>query len=156
MRLGEMRLEEKNRVKETFTRPSGSFSFFFEPVMDYSEFDAKCPMPKPVVKTAPDGSTKADTRNPEYIKAFRAWSNLRTAWTFLKSISATPDLHWDTVDLEDPETWGNWESELQAAQFTSPEIGRMMDAVMKAGGFKESMVDDARKDFLALLGEGEN
>lgn len=122
-------------------------------VLNYSEFDAVCPRPKPPEIMRPGGIKEADLTNQNYLKALDEWSMHRTEWLYLKSLSATPGLEWDTVDMTKPNTWGNYEEEMKKS-FTDAERVRIMNAVLAAQGLNNDRIEEARKRFLAGQAEG--
>jgi hypothetical protein len=123
--------------------------FKAEAVRDYSEFDALCPEPKPpMVKNAKEGDT-LDVKDPTFIKQLDRYAENKIAWMILKSLSATPDLEWETVKWNDKTTWRNYRQELADAGFSLYEIRRIENGVMIANGMSESRMEEARKRFLA-------
>jgi len=66
----------------------------------------------------------------------------------IKSLAATEGLEWENVDIKDPGTWKNVESEL-IDTFTVFAQQRIMKGVMQANGLDESMLEQARESFLA-------
>ena len=71
---------------------------------------------------------------------------------FLKSLSATEDLEWETVDMSDPDTWGNFAEELDAV-FTPAEQSAITDIVMSACGFNQDKIEEATRLFIASQGQ---
>jgi hypothetical protein len=49
---------------------------------------------------------------PNFIKALEEWADKKVAWEFLKSINETPGLEWATINMEDADTWTNWQTEV--------------------------------------------
>jgi hypothetical protein len=117
-------------------------------VLDYDEFTKLVPMPEPPEVIKAGGQRIKNTESPKYKEAMTKWSLQRTQYMILKSLEATEDLEWDTVKLDDPETWANLESELNKA-FTIYGAFRVMQGVMRANGLDEKMLDEARDSFLA-------
>ena len=67
----------------------------------------------------------------------------------LQSLSATDGLTWDTVEFDKPETWANWEKELQEVGFTTFDINRVIGGIYEANGLDDNKVEEARQRFLA-------
>lgn len=134
----------------------GDIVFKCQAVLDYSEFLALCPEPQPG-KIMKRGETKAqdDFTDPKYHDAINRWSGQRTDWMILKSLEATPDFQWETIDMQKPETWGNYKQEFEKAGFTTIEVGRIIrDGVAAANGLDESKFQEAKKRFLLTQGAG--
>lgn len=125
-------------------------------ILDDKPFDLLCPKPKPPKAQRPgvNGSNWSDDLTDEhFLKAVNRYSEQRTAWTILQSLSATPKemMEWETVKLEDPGTWTKWQNELKSAYFTDSEIIAIMQLVWSVNGMSQEKLDEARKRFLAGL-----
>ena len=81
-------------------------------------------------------------------KEAREFNGQRTNYLIAASLRATPDLEWETVQLDNPSTWKNITSELKDADFSELEIGRIRQGVMRANSLDEGMIDEARDRFL--------
>lgn len=136
---------------ETIVIPKGDdeYVFKFGCVVDYSEFDSLCPEPIPPEIIKKGGQRVKDVTDKEYIKQLNDYGLKKSHYLFLKSISATEDLEFDTVDIQDPETWGNANEELRTAGFSVMELNCMYEALSSANGLSQSKIDKATKDFLA-------
>jgi hypothetical protein len=97
----------------------------------------------------PGGIQIKNVEDPIYQASIKDWAGKRTNWIMIQSLRATPGLEWDSVKYDDPNTWANWETELQKV-FTAPEISRIMDAITAANGLNEARIERARQSFLLL------
>ncbi len=118
-------------------------------VLDYTEFDGLVPKPQPKKVNLPGGEIKILWDDKAFVAAFDHYGNLHTAYTVLKSLEATPDLTWDTIDKSNPSTWLHYKDELKAAFFSDREIIKIVNLVWVANNLDESKLDEARKRFLA-------
>jgi hypothetical protein len=119
-------------------------------VLDYKEFNAICPAPKPPIKMHRSGQRVPDFTNSNYQKEFDRVNTARVNWMILKSLDVPEnEIEWETIDMSDPDTWGNFENELRAAGFSDIEIGRITTGVMSANGLDDAKVEEARMNFLA-------
>jgi hypothetical protein len=75
-------------------------------------------------------------------------SRKRFAWLILKSLSATPGLEWEKVDLKNPDTWLLYDEELKATGFVQAEINRIIQGVMDANAMNDEKVKQAKDRFL--------
>jgi len=132
--------------------PRGDEQIIFKAkaVLDYSEFDELCPEPKPRIKTYVDGSQEKDTESAKYKKDRDSWAKKRSDWLILESLRATEDLEWDTVNYADPESWGNYQKDLQA-NFTAGEVNQIIGTVMLANSMDDTRFEEAKQHFLAGL-----
>jgi hypothetical protein len=129
------------------------FLFKAQAVLDFTEFDTQCPVPKPpVLKRRGEAATR-DINDAGYKEKLAKYLNSRFDWMTIKSLEATPDLTWDTVDLSKIETWNNYLAELRACKFSEPEIARIIEGVTVANGINQDAMDQAYKRFLASTSE---
>lgn len=137
----------------TLVLPHGDTQVVFKAqcVLDYSEFEERFPKPEPRRRVYPDGREELLTEEPEYLKRVSEYSELKLTWTTLKSLSATPNLEWETVDPQDSSTWKNYRTELESA-FSPYEMMRIQALVFEAVGLDQGKIDQATKDFLAGKG----
>lgn len=150
MRLNGKKLVTPNREIIAIPRGDGDdIILIAEAILDYKEFDALCPVPKPGVKIMKGGEKQLDFEAPAYKSQLAAYSNNRYNWTILKSLRNTPNMEWETVNYSDPTTWNNWENELKDSGFSEIELQRIMLGVNTANCLNEDKVSEARKRFLA-------
>lgn len=140
----------KGAFIQTLVLPRGDDKIVFraQAVLDYTLFDKLCPRPEPAITVMRDGTRKMETADPEYQAMLTVWSERRIAYLVLQSLAATEGLEWETVSLDDPSTWNNYQAELRASGFTEIEIGRIIEIVMDANGMDDAKIKQATKDFL--------
>ena len=145
-------VEIKGPRIETVVIPFGERELVFKAqlVRDYVDFDKICPRPEPSIIVKPGGVKSQDIENPEYKQALVAYAMKRSAWTILKSLDATPDLVWQTVDRSNPDTWNNYYKELEESGLSTTEIVSILDIVQRSNGLDQDKIDEATKRFLAL------
>ena len=133
---------------------SDDFIFTARAVLSYDEFDKllKEPTPKSITRAGENFSTPL-LNDPDHIKAQQKYDRTRLSWLIVKSLEATEDLEWETVDINDPKTWDNYDTELHDAGFSSIEIGRIIRGVMIANSLDQRKIDEARKHFLVMRRE---
>jgi len=136
---------------EVVVIPRGGQDYVFKAkaVLNFDEFEKVCPTPTPPEVIRPGVGKSQDTNSPKYQEALQAWSERRVAWMFLESLSATDGLEWESVDMMKPETWKNFEEELNV-NFTPGEVSKITEAVMTACGLNQEKIDEATKRFLAI------
>jgi hypothetical protein len=59
------------------------------------------------------------------------------------------EITWDTVDIANPATWGNWESDLKNAGLNQFEVNRVTGLVLEANSLDDDKIERARRLFLA-------
>lgn len=129
---------------------SGDLIFKCGPVKSMKEFETLCPLPTPPKATRPGGEEVEKTDAPEYRLAVEEHGKKRLAFMILKSMEYTPDLEWEKVKMEEPNTWLNYEAELRESGLTELEINRIVIGVMRANALDEGYIEEARKRFLEL------
>jgi hypothetical protein len=130
--------------------PHGEERYVFKAasVLDFSEFEALCPEPEPPFEGRPGQKMIQNPLSPKHIKAIEEWRGRRLRWLFVKSLSATEGLEWEMVKLDDPETWGLWEEELEKSGLSQLEIGEISSAVIEANGLDQEKIKIATESFL--------
>lgn len=123
--------------------------FRAQAVAQYDEFDALCPKPRPKLARNRKGELVERTDEASYQEQINLHNRKRIAFMVIKSLSITEGLEWETVNIEDSNTWLNYHTELVASGFTDIEIGRIFAGVMSACGLNEEKVEKARERFLA-------
>lgn len=129
-------------------RPDGDIVFIATAVKNWSKFDKLVPEPVPPQIIRPGGVKTEDRNDPQYKKLLQKWAEEKSNYLIIYSLKDSPDVEWETIDLEKSETWANWKKELEEAGFTEIEVSRVMVGVMRANSLDEKMIDEARANFL--------
>lgn len=135
-------------------REDGDIILLAAPLMDYKEFDSLCPEPKAPLLYGPNRRPVQLTDSPEYRQSMERHSEMRTAYTIVKSLQATPDLTWETVDITNPDTWLNYKAEM-ATHFTVHEVGDIISSVLQANMPSEERREEALRNFMSPLVVGD-
>jgi len=135
---------------ETVVIPRGDKEIVFkaQAILDYEDFYKMCPVPEAPEVLKPGGETYRNVEDKTFKEAVTVWASRKTDWMIIKSLAATDALEWDTVVMEDPETWGNWKEEL-AQVFTDGEIATLINTVFDVCGLNQKKIEEATKRFLA-------
>jgi hypothetical protein len=156
MKLHGIKLEGAARKTIVFPRETGNLVFVFQAILNSEEFDKLFPQPTPPVKKMADGQKIREIKDPNYLKLQQSWAENKAHWMFLQSIAATPELEWETVDSQNPETWKNYETELISAGLTESERLKMLQAYIEVQGLDDEKIKAATNSFLAGLQEASN
>jgi hypothetical protein len=116
-------------------------------VLDTNEFDALCPPPQAPVVMRAGGKFESDTSDSWYKQETVKRNTLRYHYICLCSL-ADSNIEWDTVDMNDPQTWGNWNEDLRKAGFSAVEVDRVINCILQANSLDEQKLKDAREAFL--------
>lgn len=140
---------EHNIVK-TLVIPWGDEEYVFkaQPVTDFEAFDQLCPQPMPKEIMRPGGEISRLVEDPAYKIKLDEWSQKKIDWMFLKSLEVTPDLKWETVDMNNPDTFENCRKELSEV-FPPGIVFRIYELITDVCGLSQDKIDEATKRFLA-------
>ena len=151
MKMHGKKIEGPNMEIVVIPRSTGNLVFRAQAVLDYEEFEALCPAPKPREIIKPGGERTLALNEKSYQDALQEWASRKTDWMVLKSLQATEGLEWETVNMDDSGTWANYQNELKEASLSPPEIARIVNAVTVACGLDQRKIDEATEAFLATL-----
>ena len=150
MKIKGQKIEGPNEAIVVIPRAKGDLVFKMQAVLNTTEFETLCPEPTPpTITRVGESKGSPDFRDKKYLAEFKVFSTRRFEYLILKSLEGTSELEWETVDMLDPTTWGNYQSELKAAGFTEIEIGRIVGGVLEANSLDDAKIEEARKRFLA-------
>lgn len=131
-------------------RPDGDLIFKAVAIDDFEPFTQLCPAPNPPTKTLPGGEVIPLLEDPGYNQALTNHALKRTAYMVVKGLSeGTPDLEWETVKLDDHNTWLEYRKELCESGLSDIEVTRLVNGVMCANSLSEIAVSEALQRFLA-------
>ena len=125
---------------------TGRLVFQASGLKDMEKFKKLCPEPLPPMMTTKDG-TVADVTDKNYISDLTGYIKRRTAYYVVYSLVTA--IEWDTVKLDSPGTWINWETDLKAAGLSDVECSRVLALVIEANCLDEAKLQKARLLFLA-------
>ncbi len=140
-------------TEEILVLPRGDQNIVFRAigVPDYEGFKALCPEPKaPGVQMAGKGWVPNEN-DPGYRDMVATHDKRRIHWMILTALEPS-EIEWDTVDLDKPSTWLNWENDLREAGLNQVELNRVQALVFQANSLDEGKIQKAREAFLAGQG----
>jgi hypothetical protein len=123
--------------------------FYAQAVRSMEEFDAVLPKPRAGGQYTRNGWEETDTDAPAYKVALAQWRAKRWAYIFIKTIEPS-NMEWDTVDINKPDTWLGYESELRAV-LGHFELNQLTQMVNAANALDEEALDEARANFFQTL-----
>lgn len=132
-----------------FPRGEDEIVFRARAVLDFNDFEKLCTPPEPPKKLVPGGAEIANPDDKKYLEALDVFAAKKSSWMILKSLEATKDLEWDTVDMDDPDTWDNFREDLKNSGFSFAEVALIMQTVSTACGLNQTKIEEATKRFLA-------
>jgi hypothetical protein len=150
MKIGGRLIKAPSPVEVTIFRENeqgqpDNFVFICGPVLDYGPFEKICPLPKPPLVMVPGKDSYPNLKDNTYQKAVEQRSERRIQYLILTSLAATPDLVWDTVDINKPDTWENYDKELTL--FLTPKekekvIGGVFDANIPSENRRKEAIEN--------------
>lgn len=147
MKIGGVEVNGPGEEVLVLPRSNGNVVFKARAVLDMTEFYDHCPPPVAPKIIRAGGEVQENLKSPSYKQANHQHSMLRFAYIAIKSLEPSC-IEWETIDMEKPQTWLNWEDELRKAGFSGVEIQRITVLVMQANALDESKLKLAREAFL--------
>lgn len=130
-----------------FPRVEGDIIFTAVAVPCSDEFDGFCPSPEPPsIKDVKGNLVRIDFDDATYKKQVRAWHISRFDHQVIKSLE---NVQWETVDLKDPKTWGNWRKECVELGLSDTEVISLLNQVIETHQPSNELIEQMRSDFLA-------
>ena len=136
-------------------REDGDIVFKAGAVTDYKPFDKLVPRPVAPLVTERGKKPYHNENSKEYLRALDVYANLKTAWLVLTSLSATEGLEWETVDLDEPDTWQKYTDELETG-FADFEMAHIINSVFGANSMDEDRSKEAKERFMSSQAEAED
>lgn len=148
MKIKGKRLESNNEVTIVLPRYNGEDIIFkARVVLDFFDLDKllKKPEAPSILKK---GKQEKDYSDKGYKTQLQKNYEYRLNYMVLLSLDATEGLEWETIDLEKPETWENWEKELKESGIPNSEILYIFNKVQEVNSLDQDKLDEAREHFL--------
>ncbi len=149
MKINGKKITGANEGVIVIPRESGDdLVFKIRAVMDMSEFDKLHPEPSPPSRLMANGKTVKNLKDPNHVKACDRHIQTKLNWIVLKSMQATEGLEWETVDIDDANTWDKLRPELKTAGLSDVEINRVINSCIDINALDEEKIEEARDRFL--------
>ena len=150
MKINGKKLDGPNYDIIIFPRIDGDIVLKVACVLDYTPFTDMMSVPEaPKIQLRGQTAWTPNTADPKYNEAISKYSEYKTHWMVLKSLEINEDLEWETVDLTDPDTWGNYTTELEESGFADQHIAKIINKVAAINGLNDDMMEAAKERFLA-------
>jgi len=148
MKIGGEEINKPNEDILVIPRGKGSpIVFEGQAIMDFTVFNALCPMPEaPTITTRTKGTIK-DEKDKGFMAQMNNYVAQKTAWMIIETLKPS-NIEWDSIDPEKPATWVKWSEDMANAGFTAAEQQRIMTFVIEVNSLSESKLEQARADFL--------
>jgi hypothetical protein len=149
MKLRGKSLDQRREMTVVLTREGNEdIVLKMAAVLNTSDFDKVYQEPSPPTKILKGGAKTLDFDNETYKSAIRERNKSYIGWLIFHSLSVTEGLEWDIVKMDDPNTWNQWQDELEAAKFSAGEIKHILAKVIEVNGMSEERLEEARQAFL--------
>jgi hypothetical protein len=136
-----------------FERHPDNVVFWLQALDDYSEFNKLCPEPQLDKWVDPSNPENVKyTKGPGYDERSRERLLRWTYWLTLTSLEACPEneLKFDTVEMGNPDTWGNMEEELTEFGLTFGEKRFLFNLASEVNALTDDYLEAGVERFLAL------
>lgn len=114
---------------------------------DMDEFNALMPQPMAPQIFRKGKGWGQNNKDKNYVSEMTRFGECKLAWMVLKSLEPS-EIEWDTVDMAQPATWKNWETDLRNSSFTQHECNLVLELVLDANQLNESKLEQARELFV--------
>lgn len=148
MKIKGKKIEGLNTQVIPIIRDTENIYFIAQAIKNYDDFNKLVPMPQPPQILRPGGVKELNTLDHDYLERMSEYGQMKTDYTVLISLSSTPDLEWEKVKLDNPKTWKLYRDELLESGLSELEVGRLINGVLRANSLDETMIEQARQDFL--------
>lgn len=134
----------------TFKRDDETFyPFFATPVHNLDEFNRLCPVPEVTSGMfTPTGWVK-DPESPAHKAALANRGEIRWAYICVKSLEPS-NIEWDTVVLDDPSTWINYEDDLLSV-LSYLEFAKVQGLIEEANALDEAKLEENTASFFRQM-----
>ena len=150
MKIGNQSFDKPEPMEVKVPFGDKTFTLKVQAVMDYTDFEALVPIPSPPkVLDVKNNQEVFDTKDKKYLAAVNVYAKTKTSFMVMRSLEATEDLTWDTVDKDKPDTWHRVENELRKA-FTEFGMQKIQKSILQVNGLGEEILEQARQSFLAF------
>jgi len=140
-------LTELNEEVLVLSRKKSQIILTARAIADMEEFTSRVNEPKPPRVFRKGKGWSDHTDHPNYQEELNHYGGLKMAWLVLKSLEPS-QIEWDTVNMEQPATWENWEKDLKANGFTQHECNLVLGLVVSVNQLSEAKLEKARELFV--------
>ena len=155
MKFAGREFKKANIRKLTITREGEKLVLTFQP-SDMERFELLYPEPKPRKMRKRNSTEWIENRNdPKFKEELAKRNSARLDYMAISSLEAS-QIEWDSVNIDDPETWSKWRDDFKESGFTNVEINRVFMTAMQANSIGDEDITEAEEDFLAMEQEMES
>lgn len=127
--------------------PDGVVPFTVNAITDPTPFMERYPKPKPTKEIFTKGTKIFDENDPKYLSALAEYWSAMEDWVILEAIKDTPDLVFQTVNMDDITTLGNWKKEMVSSGFSLTHINHLQNLCMRKACLSSAMIEEATENF---------
>ena len=148
LRIGGQVIDKPSEEVCVLSRTNGDdINIIARAVLSMEDFDQYVPRPTAGKAWSKDKGHHELTDTPQFKKDMETYGEKRFALMAIKSLEPS-NIEWQTVELDDPNTWTNWTQDLKDAKLSEVEINRIIVCVMQANSLDENKLKEARATFL--------
>ena len=136
-----------SKIPLVLPRGNKQLVFWAQGLSDRDEFDKQVPMPTPPGKHTQQGWV-LDPNESGFQASLAVYNKRWLGYLVVKSLEPS-NIEWDTVKLDVPGTWTNWEEDLKkGAGLSQVESNLVLSLVFEANSLDQQKLDKAREVFL--------
>lgn len=150
MKIKGKKLEGANEITIVIPRyNTDDIVFKAVAILDFSDLNNIIKEPE-APKILRKGTQVEDLTDKGYISKRTKARVARYNYMMFTSLLATEGLEWETVDINKPDTWENWEKELRDSGLTNSEVMYITDKIEQVNSLNQDKLDEARDHFLLM------
>lgn len=144
------RINAPFRREIVFPRVEKDIVFTAKAVSTTKDFERLCPAPEPKIERDSKGEfIRVVIDDPVYKKKLDERHTRKLDYQVIKCLEG---VEWETVDIEDPNTWENWKNEAIEIGLSDVEIMTLIGKVLETLQPSEELIEESRQSFLASRG----
>ncbi len=150
MKIKGKRLEGTNEITIIIPRYNADdIEFTAKAILDYTELHKKLKEPK-APNMLKKGEQVQNLNDKGFLNKKEKYAENIFNYMVCISLLATEGLEWEKVNLDDVNTWENWEKELKESGLTNSEINYIAEKVRDVNSLNQDKLDEARDHFLQM------
>lgn len=114
---------------------------------DMDLFEKLVPEPKPKRVFKKGTGWVADLEDTTYMDQMKQYGEMRVAYFVVMSLEPS-EIEWDSVDVNKPATWGQWEDDFKGCGFTQHECNLILGLCFRVNQLDERKLEQARQLFV--------
>lgn len=118
-------------------------------VLDFDKFNELVKLPETPTVRKPNGETYKDPDDSDYRKSLFEYWLKKNDYIQIQSVLFTEGFEYEFVNINDPDTWSEFDKDLSGLGLTEVQITFLKNMVSDLNGINERRMEEAREAFFA-------